>query len=107
MNAIKQLYQALQSKDQTKISEQSKLLVSDSREWLQEHGEWALLVGLITGVIFVLFFKIIVLLMVLGGLASYVIWSISAPKPSLSSYDHDQAIDADIDSAEIDSKEDI
>lgn len=74
---MKDLIDALKSKERETISTQVSVEIHRTREWLQEHGEWALLVGILAGVVFVLFFKVLILLIVLGGLASYVIWQIS------------------------------
>ena len=74
---MKELLEALRSKNRDAVAGQVETLFVQFREWLQEHGEWALAVGIVAGIVFVLFFKVIVLLVVLGGLASYVIWQLT------------------------------
>ena len=85
---MKDLIDALKSKEREKIADQVSVEIQSGREWLQEHGEWALLVGILAGVVFVLFFKVLVLLVVLGGLASYVIWQLSLEDSSASVFEN-------------------
>ena len=54
--------------------------ISDARLWLQDNGEIALLVGVVAGAFLILFFKLVVLLVVLGGLGVYGIWCLAEPE---------------------------
>lgn len=74
---MKELLEAFKRRDKDGVVQELQAQLESVREWLQEHGEWALLVGILAGVVFVLFFKVIILLIVLGGLASYVIWQLT------------------------------
>lgn len=49
------------------------------RTWLSNNGEISALFGLITGVIVVLFFKLVVFLAVVAGLVAYVVWILAEP----------------------------
>ena len=51
----------------------------DIRIWLQEHGEAALGIGIVAGVVVVVeFFNVLVLLVLLAA-AAFVVWSIALP----------------------------
>ncbi len=64
------------------LEEKALAFCDDTRMWLQDHGELSLAVGLISGIILVLFFKIIFLFSLLGLLASYMVWYLSDPASS-------------------------
>lgn len=88
---MKELLEAFKRRDKEGVVQELQAQVESTREWLQEHGEWALLVGILAGIVFVLFFKIIILLIVLGGLASFVIWQLTL-EPSATTFSSDNAI---------------
>lgn len=67
-------------KDRDKFAMRVKTQWDECRSWLQDNGEWALIVGVGVGIVFVLFFRLIIVLLVVGGLASYLIWELSSPK---------------------------
>jgi uncharacterized membrane protein YjjP (DUF1212 family) len=67
----------LQNREET--LENIKNKVFQYREWLQNNGEWSLVVGVVGGIILVLFFRALVILTLLAVIASFVIWHISAP----------------------------
>jgi hypothetical protein len=67
----------LQNREET--LENIKNKVFQYREWLQNNGEWSLVVGVVGGIILVLFFRALVILTLLASIASFVIWHISAP----------------------------
>ena len=52
------------------------------RIWIQEHGEKAAIYALFGGIIFVLAFKAVVLIAILGLLAGYIIYFVALPESS-------------------------
>lgn len=50
------------------------------RIWLQEHGELALLIGLIAGIVFVEAFQLIALVLMLSVVALLGVWLIALPR---------------------------
>jgi hypothetical protein len=47
------------------------------RIWLQEHGELALIAGLLTGIVVVLAFKLFVTLAILAVVIGMIIWALA------------------------------
>jgi len=47
---------------------------TDTRIWLQEHGEWAFGIGILTGAIIVLAFEIVIALIVVAFLLGFGVW---------------------------------
>ena len=50
------------------------------RNWAREHGEQAGVLGLLAGVLIVMLFKLFMFLLVVAGLASFIIWELSVPE---------------------------
>ena len=50
------------------------------RIMVQEHGEMFFVLGVAFGIFFVLFYKLVVLILVLAILASFAIWFIAPPE---------------------------
>ena len=53
--------------------------VVNARIWIQEHGERAFIVGAVVGMIVIIFIRLVLGLVIFGGLAAYAVWY-SAPK---------------------------
>ena len=53
---------------------------TDLRIWVQEHGEPAALIALVAGIVFVLFFKPVLLLLVAAALVYFVILYLAIPE---------------------------
>lgn len=58
-------------------------LLTDTRIWLQEHGELAFFGGLGLGVFAILAFKLFVTLTILGILGVGVVWALALPQSEL------------------------
>ena len=76
----------------------------DIRIWLQEHGEAALGIGIVAGVVVVVeFFNVLVLLLLLAA-AAFAIWSIALPgttpnKEQATNKEPEKQADADLSSS--------
>ncbi|MDZ4785214.1 MAG: hypothetical protein SGJ02_03960 [bacterium] len=72
----------------TKIREKSreewiKLVagyLDEIRIWIEDNGVTASVIALVFGMIFILFFKLIVFLVVVAGLISFFVWSVAIPE---------------------------
>lgn len=57
------------------------------REWLQAHGEVALLLGIVAGIVLVLAFKLMLVLVLIVFLASVLVWWVALPEDNTSAPD--------------------
>lgn len=73
----------LKAKDRSELESGVKEKVDTFRNWTRDNGEFALMIGFVGGMLLVLFFKQVFLFLVLGVLASYIIWYLSDPNPTL------------------------
>ena len=73
-------------KERTK-SEWTKLAqdkLTAARIYVQEHGEVAFLGGVVFGILFIVFFKLFVGILVVAGLGGFAIWTLAPDGPKVS-----------------------
>ena len=74
------LIDKVRSKSREEYQELAQRKYENFRDWIQRHGELAMLFGVLFGMFFVLAFKLVILLIVLCVLAAIIVWQISLPE---------------------------
>lgn len=75
-NPIDKLRQALKGYSRSQLKVRIFIRLLALREWIQNNGEKAALVGVLIGVSLVLFFKVFVFVLVAGSLIGYGLYSL-------------------------------
>lgn len=69
--------------------------VNTIRIWIEDNGIKASAVALVFGMVLIIFFKLFLFLLVVGGLVGFFIWSVSIPEIGVSKSDSNETVDSD------------
>jgi hypothetical protein len=69
-----QFIESITGKSKLELKELAKTNILNLRIWIQEHGEQALLIGVLLGLFFALAFKFAVIFLLIIGAISAFIW---------------------------------
>jgi hypothetical protein len=80
MQFINPLIEKIRSRSREQWQAHYRERWTDLRIWIQEHGEQAAIVALVLGILFVLFFRLFIAIIMLALLAGYIVWHIAEPE---------------------------
>lgn len=86
------VWNELKGKKKSEWNNWARSKLTELRIWVQEHGEASLGLGVLTGIFFVLFFKLFIGLLVLLGLVGLVIWQF-APEDEVEKVDSNEPVE--------------
>lgn len=70
----------IREKSREQWVELAKGYVDDVRIWIEDNGIKASALALVVGMVFILFFKLFVTLIILAALVGFFIWSVALPE---------------------------